>query len=400
MPDGYDFTDDESVLEEQREYAKRSDEWINLDEKAMASELSTLNSRVTACILQLSRMITENDYTKTKDMLDELRTRDLGSDGWLSTFYNTNKDAFQKYLSGDSHPEWYDALKPEMKKTYDAGKKYYRDVKYLVPVGNSLNMLLLSLRLAEGFQLMRVKENFASAGFDADLYARINTGVKRISDFLHRDWGEMERNAHISRNFLDDNLGKFPGRELEKKYREKRLEDFQGLVYSYGLLDSFEELSDGHYAVRTELLVKTGVIDRYTYKVSQTDDLKDPMQKTINDCKRIIAEDVAEAEKHCVTQDAHFLCAAFQTLAEAVSTFAEACLETYVSFKEGKSEAPYCFMKKLSALNYAKPIYSFRPDTSDPWDSGTYYQALFSEAAEALGAQGRFFVYDHGTQFL
>ena len=48
MPDGYDFTDDESVLEEQREYAKRSDEWINLDEKAMASELATLNSRVTA----------------------------------------------------------------------------------------------------------------------------------------------------------------------------------------------------------------------------------------------------------------------------------------------------------------------------------------------------------------
>ena len=397
MPNGYDFSDDESVLEEQREYAKNADKWDNLDEKAMGSELGTLNSRMSACVLQLSRMIAENDYTKTKDMLDELRTKDLGSEGWLSTFYNTNKDAFLKYLSGDAHPEWYDALKPEMKKTYDAGKKYYRDVKYLVNVGNSVNTLLQSLRLAEGFKLMRVKENFESAGFSADLYNKVNTDVKRVSDFLHRDWGELERNAHSAKRFLEENLSRLPKGELEKGYRATRLSDFQGLVYSSGLLDSFTERSDGNYGVLPDLLTKASVIDRYTYLVAQTDELKEPMQKTIDACKTILAKDFAEADKNCATQAAQFLCAAFQGLIEAVSRFAELSLETYQDFREAKDKAPYCFMRKLSALSAANPIYDFRPNTSEPWDSGTYYKDLYTEAAKALGTQARLFVYDHGA---
>ncbi len=398
MSIGYDFSDDEEVLREQREDAKRAEEWDCLNEKEMAGELNVLNSKLSACALQVSRMMADNDYTKTKDMLGALLIKDLGADGWLCSFYNTNKEAFSKAAPG-SHPDWVSGLKPDEIKAYDAALKYFLDIKHLLKIRSSTCSMLQKLRLAEGFRLMRVKDNFKSAGFDVGLYNRVNTDVQRISDFLNRDWDELEKNSPFSKRFLEANLGKLPKGELEKKYHAERIADFQSLVKSSGLLDSFDERSDGSYSPKADLLVKMAVIDRYTHNVSWTEDLKDAMTTIIEACKRIIAEDIAEAEKFCTTQAAQFLCAAFQALAEAVSAFAQASLDAYVSFKEAKAEAPYCFMKKLSSVSSAKPIYAFAPDTSDPWENGTYYKDMYQGAAKALGAQARLFAYDHGATF-
>lgn len=398
MSIGYDFSDDEEVLREQREDAKRAEQWDCLNEKEMAGELNMLNSRVSNCALQVSRMMVDNDYSKTKDLLVALLMKDLGADGWLCSFYNTNKEAFSKAAPG-SHPDWVSGLKPEEIKTYDAALTYFLDVQHLLKIRTSVYNMIQKLRLVDGFRLMRVKENFESAGFDVGLYNKVNTDVQRISDFLNRDWSELEKNSIISRRFLEDNLSRLPKGELEKRYRDERIADFQSLVRSSGLLDSFEERSNGAYSVRADILAKMAVIDGYTYKVSQTEDLKDAMTKTISECKGIIAEDIAEAEKHCATQAAQFLCAAFQVLAEAVSAFAQASLDAYVSFKEAKAEAPYCFMKKLSSISSAKPIYTFSPDSPDPWESGTYYKQMYQGAARALGAQARLFAYDHGATF-
>ena len=397
--EGFDFSDDEEVLAAQRDDAKAAEEWDNLDEKTMAGELNGLNSRVSACALQVSRMLTENDYTKTNDMLAALRIKDLSQEGWLFTFVSANADAF-KGAAGNARPEFYNGLRPEEKKNYDAALRYYRDAGYLREAAASLYMTLLRLRLAEGFRLMRVKENFDSAGFDTNLYNKVNADVRSISDFLNRSWDELEKNAHWSKKYLEEQLSKLPKRELEKGYRAERLADFQSLVRSCGLLESFVERPDGHYGVRPELQAKARVIDWYTNRVSRTDELKDPMQRTVEECKTILAGELAEAEKNCTTQAGQFLCAAFQGLIEAVSGFAQACLETYVSFKEAKSEAPYCFMKKLSAVSSAKPKYSFSPDTSDPWENGTFYEDIYAGAADALGAQAGLFVYDHGAEIV
>ncbi len=54
-------------------------------------------------------------------------------------------------------------------------------------------------------------------------------------------------------------------------------------------------------------------------------------------------------------------------------------------------------MKKLSSMDSVKPKYAFSTNTGDPWDSGTYYRDIYTEAADALGAQARLFTYDHGT---
>ena len=72
MGSGYDFSDCSDVIEEQREAARQAEEWINLNEKTMSGEINGINSRVTGCILQLSKMITENDYKKTNDRLQAL----------------------------------------------------------------------------------------------------------------------------------------------------------------------------------------------------------------------------------------------------------------------------------------------------------------------------------------
>lgn len=399
MPNGYDFSDDKDVLKEQRDAARNAEQWDRLDEKAMAGELGGLNTRVTACILQLKRMLSENDFTKTRDMLEALLLKDLSAEGWLSAFYNTNIDAFSKAASGGSYPDWYKDLGAEDKKTYDSALLYYRDVGYLMKIRGALYALLRELKLAEGFRLMRIKDNFEAAGFDVNFYSKINTDVQRISDFLNRSWDEMERNTARSQKYLENNLQRRPKGELEKEYRAERLMEFQDMLKSTGLLDSFLERAGGYYSVRSDLLAKLDVIDKYTYRVSQTADLKAAMQKTMDDCSRILAESVADADTNCTMQAARFLCAAFQTLAEEVSDFAEMALETYVNFQEAPGIAPYCFMKKLSAVSAARPKYAFQPDTSDPWDSGTYYKELYTEAANAFGSQARLFVYDHGATF-
>ncbi|MBR6332259.1 MAG: hypothetical protein IKR78_03900 [Dehalococcoidales bacterium] len=397
MADGYDFTEDDEEINAQREDAKRAEQWENLNEKVMAGALNSLNSRVSACSLQLSRMINENDYVKTKDMLDALMMKDLSSEGWLFTFYNTNKEAFLDYTPGKSHPSWYDGLSADMKKTYDVGLQYYSDVKKLVIIGSSIFMVLRTLRLADGFKLIRVKDNFESAGFDVSLYKRIDNDVQRISNLLNRDWIELENYTQKSRKYIDDNLSKLPKSELEKGYRAERLAEYSTLFKNSGLAESFVATDSEHFSPRPDILVKAAVIDEYTTKISQTLEIKDPMQKTINECRQISTEEIVDAEKKCTTQAAQFLCSAFDLLLKAISDFAEMALETYVNFQEAKDEAPYCFMKQLKSMSVVKPKYSFNPSTSDPWENGTYYEDLYIGAAQALGSQARLFAYDHGT---
>ena len=108
------FTEDDEEIIAQREDAKKDQLWMNLTEKDMAAALHALNSKLSVCYKQLTSMIGENDYVKTKDMLDSLALKDLSTEGWLVTFYNINKDAFLHYTP-KSKPNWYDALSAELK---------------------------------------------------------------------------------------------------------------------------------------------------------------------------------------------------------------------------------------------------------------------------------------------
>ncbi len=398
MGNGYDFTENEDeVLKEQRDDAKAALEWDGLDEKAIAGELNGLNSRISACIKQLSKMISDNSYLKTKDMLDALMLKDLSLEGWMSSFFNANKDAFLKAASSNKVPDWVSGLYPEEQKTYEMVLKYFIDIKMLLELSTSMYMILQMLPLTEGFKLMRIKDNFDAAGLDEGFYRKVDEDVRNISLLLNKDWNWLEKYTQKSQKFIEDNLQKLNKKELEKGYREERRKEYLELVRNYALGNTFLETSEGHFSVRADILANAEVIDNYTYRVSQTKDLKDALQKVIDECNITASVEITDAEKYCTTQSAQHLCAAFRTLAEEISKFAKLAKETYVSFKEAKDSAPYCFMKKLSSLDTAKPKYAFSPNTSDPWDRGTHYKHIYTQAASALGSQCRLFIYDHGT---
>lgn len=398
MGNGFDFTENEDeVLQEQRDAAKAAEEWQNLTEKSIMGELNGLNSRVTTCALLVQRMLADNDYQKAKDRLQALAQKDLGFDGWLSSFCFTNQSAFADYCNGTARPDWYNTLSAEEKKNYEADLKYYKEAGFLLSVASSVAGLIQMVPLEEGFRLMRIKGNFEEAGFDKELYKRMDEEIRSASVLLNLDWSELESRTRKSKTFIDSNISSMTRLELEKGYRAARLEDFKQIIRTSSLYNSLIEQPDGNYNVNPYILLLATVIDEYTFKVAQTPDLKDPMQKVINECQRIITGDIATAEKNCSSQSAQFLCEAFRTLCEAIQAFAQSGLETYVNFKEGKDESPYCFMKKLSCLSSAKAAFSFNPSMDDPWAAGTYLKDLYESAARSLGAQCRLFVYDHGA---
>ncbi len=395
MGAGYDFSDSEEVIIEQREAAEHADRWDYLDEKKMSGELNGLNSRVTACLLAIKRMMTENDFKKAKDRLDALLAQDLSPEGWIFAFREANKE----YFSPEKSAETKAGLSGSEKTRFETAETFYRDAGYLADIASAFVNIIRILPITEGFRLIRVKDNFDSAGFDEDLYKKIDANLQRITLLLNIDWSELDRFASNSAKFVEDNLGKFPRGELEKKYRAMRLEEYRRIINSFGLLDCFHDRTNGYFDARPEILAKTAVIDKYTYQVAYTEALAGPCEKTIAACRGVISKEIAEADKNCKTQSARFLSAAFHSLAETIEDFADMVLDIYKNFKDGASIAPYCFMKKLSGLSSVQPKYGFNPNTSDPWDSGTFYQEIYTDGAKAVSAHCRLFVYDHGVIF-
>jgi hypothetical protein len=290
-------------------------------------------------------------------------------------------------------------LRPEEKEQYEAVCKFYEDTYYLLNASAEIYNLIRMVPLEEGFRIIRLKDSFEEAGFDEGLYKRVDSELEKISVLLNLSWDELERGTEMSKRFVEENIQTLSKKELEQKYRKVRMYEYKQRLKNLGLLDSFYDLSDGHYAAKPYILAVTGVIDNYTARIAQTEGINDKLQATVNACKKAREGAIADAEKNCVTQAARFLCAAFDELVKAIADFAEMALEVYVNFKEGNSTAPYCFMKKLSSLSSVKPKYSFSPNVGDPWDSGTYYRDIYTEAADALGSQVRLFAYDHGATF-
>ena len=233
MPDGYDFSEDDEVLDEQRRGYKDPVNWSNLDEKAIASTLGGLNSKVTACALAVERVCSENDCIKVRDMLDDLKA-DLYGSGWLSDFYETNKSVFSK-VEGNNRPEYYRELSPEDKKKFDAGLQYFRDVAYFQKLRLSMYEIIERLKLVEGFKIDQLAFNLDKAGYNADFYRKIDADVENITSTLNMPWDLLERAASRSKQFLESNRGKLPASELEKRYRDQRLADYRKLVDSVGL---------------------------------------------------------------------------------------------------------------------------------------------------------------------
>jgi|GEM_PF-1209302 len=393
---GFDFTTDDTELIAQEEAARASELWENLSDSEVQAEINGLNSRLTAFILQLQRMVNDNDYEKTAEMCKALYTKDLGPEGWLGKFYLSNQNSFAQYAGGSARPSWYANLSADQKKTYDAVLAYYGDAAALQDLTGDTWGLLRALPLLGGFRIMRIKDNFEEAGFTKAVFDKIDADLRAISDQLSQDWAAMDRNAERSMMYYDANKDRLPVEKLSYEYFHERYKDYSDNLKKSPIAASLNDRGKGVFTVRPDVEARMEVIDTYTTRVSQSDNLEDSMKNILNRTKKILSEDVPAAEKGCTTQAGQFLAGAFQTLAEAVSDFAEMSLEIYLNFRKGEDVAPYCFMKKLPSLGSAKELYSFTVDRSDPQENGTYFVDLYRSAAKAIGKHCEDFVFHHG----
>ena len=71
-------------------------------------------------------------------------------------------------------------------------------------------------------------------------------------------------------------------------------------------------------------------------------------------------------------------------------------LEEFTKFKEGATEAPYCFMKCPEAASKASGYFGFNPGWGNSWDKGTFYYNTYKQILYAITTQCHEFVYEHG----
>lgn len=401
MGAGFDFTEDEDALrEEQLKGYEQANLWENLTEKDITLEINGVNSRVTALVLDLERMIGDNDYEKMIKRRDAVCLNDLSHEGWIHTFHEMNRESFpnQAPAPANSKPSWYRSLPAEKQKAYDTAFAYHQDTMFLMNTCDVLYDLLMTIPLKDGFRILRLKENFEEAGFTKALYEKIDIDAAAVSEQLNQSFAEMEKNARRSQIFYDDNFGLLSVQSLDKGYREQRIKDYLDNIKRSLVYDSLVDRGDGTFGVKPDVLAKMKVIDNYTYEVSQIKNLDARLEKTLEKCRKARNEYLALNDKSCKTEACRNLIASFENLVDAVQSFAEFSLEAYKNFRNGESRAPYCYMKPLPAASRIRPKYVFDPKLRNPWESGTYFEEMYIEAKVSVIRHCREFVYDHGHQ--
>ena len=399
MGNTLDFSNDtEFVLADQNEQTKQARQWENLDEKTVVAEIRNLNTRVTELALSIKKVVTDNDYENTSDLCESVYNYDLSGAGWLCSVYNYNISRMPGGWDTMSKPSWYSGLSPEEMNGYNTTVKYLKDLGYLHDASLDLFRLLIELPLLEGFRIQRLKMNFEEAGFNKDLYNRIDRDAGEMSRQLSQSWDGLEYKAQNAEKYLRDNLGKMSQQDLYRNYRQMRLKAYQDDFSHSPLSESFNTRSDGTFTVKPSVLAEMGVIDKYTEKVSNTTDFKDKLDKTIAKCKQIATGNLLICNKLCKEPECRNVVGAFETLIEQVQLFAEMSLEVYTSFRDPGDDAPFCFMKKLKAYGSIRGNYSFNPNTFtyDPWGGGTSFRDMYEQAAKAFGQHCQDFAYNHG----
>ena len=392
---GFDFTTDDTELIAQEE-AREAELWENLDESAIKSEINGLNTRICTVAKELERIVADNNYEATAELIKALWTKDLSAEGWIGKFCSTNREVFAKTTGGE-WMTWFNNLSPEKQKTFRDVQGYYSDAGALLDVCARVYELLRVLPLKDGFRIARIKENLENSGINKEMYESIGKDAKAFSDQINQDWAAMERNAERSAMYYEANKDKLPPEKLGFYYYQERLKDYLDNLKKNYAYPNLVDRGNGQFGVNPFTYANTGGMDRYTFTISQFSDLRDSMGKVIEMAKKILSAEIPAAEKACKTQPCQFLVGAFQMLVESVVSFAETAHEIYDNFRSGSDQFPYCFMKKLSAYGSLKPKYSFNPDQADPWENGTYFQEMYVQAAKAVTEHCKEFVYDHGV---
>lgn len=382
----YDFTNGDDVG------SGNPNVWGNIDEAKIQNELNGLISRINEVSSYIQKFVYNCDYEKMAKLYQNMWTNDLSPGGWLQSFYSSNKADLDKYAKGNSRPSYYFDMTDADQKKYDAASKYYADISYIVPVAEQIRIAMMPLPLQNGYMFQRFVMNFTEAGFMEELYHKINSDIKEVSELINSSWTYFESRADKSKRYYESNYRTMAKDALNRGYRQARIQDHQFNLETTKARDSFTARSDGSYTVNPSVLAQMKVLDKYTEQVAYTENIEDGMNKTIEPLRNVKSTLLPVADKNCTDKQCHALVEALYTLCDKVMEFASDCKNVYQRFKDRDDESPYIYMRPLPAFSSMQRKYSLEPISSDPWHDGTRFYALYQNAADSLTQHCREFV--------
>ncbi len=369
--------------------------WENYDAGWVNNEIANLIARINNVDDNLESMVYRNDYESTSEGYTNLWMNDLGTSGWISYFYNTNKDNFEPFIAKKTYPSWYGTAEPAQKQKYDSARKCFTDCAALIKPMTELRKIMMLIPLKESFKFMRVTYNFDSAGFTTTLYQKINNDLKTVSNIINSNWNTLESGAIASKNYYDQYAGKVSRSEMISGYRQARMKDYLADLQTSPARDSFIANSSGIFSVSSSHMAKLRVIDKYTLQIASLNNIEDDMKAAMESLRKL-NEDLGKAYGAVSGTPFTELLNALDSLRTTIYDYCESGLHVYTSYKNHETEMPYIFVCPLPCLNEIKVAYGFEPLTADPWKDGTAFEAMYTRAAKALSLHCYDFVYEHG----
>lgn len=375
-------------------FTKDDMSWESATEGSIKNEISALSSRLSNAVSLLYSMVYKNDYDNTEDAYSYIWMNDFSAGGFITSFYNTNKNALAAY-TGSNVPSWYHQANPETQKAFTASARFFSDFSLLVKPFENLRKLMMLYPLKDSFRYQRITLNLDEAGLGIEFYQSINTDVSEVSRIINQSWDTMERNATISRRYYSEKGGSVARSDFIQGYRKARLKDYEGEYETSSIRKSFDMRSDGSFTVKPSVLAKAIVVDKYTTQLTTLNGIEDDVKDAMKNCAAI-RESIQVNYDKFKTQECHQLVESIFKFIQEIYDFAEASLNVYTCYKNKDDDQPYCFERVLPAFSSMKANYGFEPLTADPWHDGTQYEKLYRKAANALSQHCKDFVYNHG----
>ena len=386
MDNEYDFTDGEDIG------AENPNAWGNINAAKIQSELTGLISRINETAVYLDKFVYNCDYEKMNKLYTNMYTSDLAPGGWLQSFYNTNHDDMDKYAGTNTRPNYYFEMSDADQKAFDVAIDYYADISYLVQAAEKMRVAMMKLPLLQGYTFQRFVLNFTEAGFMEDTFHKINSDIKEISELINNSWTYFESRATRAKKYYENNYRSMSKSDLNRGYRQARIQDHQFHLEASRARDSFVARTDGTYTVHPAVLTRMEILDKYTERVAYTENIEEGMDKVMDGLRNVVSTILPVVVKNCSDKQCSALADGLYHLCDKVIEFASTSKNVYRRFKERDDESPYIFMKPLPVFSSMQPKYSLEPITSDPWHNGTSYCVLYRMAAQALSQHCREFV--------
>ena len=374
--------------------------WRSFDKETPKAEISTICTKAYDLIKLINHMVYNNDYLNTSAAFIDFHNNYLGDASWVSQFYRENKTEFEPCLKSTSRPSWYQELTSTERDTFELALKYGKDASLSVSPVDQMQQLMLWVPLLSSFQLVRLTMTLIDEQFDKEFYDQINRDIECANSMICKSWNNMDNvYSRISEAYYKANHGKIPNEELNRVYRQKRVEDYiDTFKRCYPELKyTFPVDEKGQFSVGLNGYVLYQALDSYMHKVAEVmnGDLESQLEACIKKCEHLDAV-IKSRMQQCQTDEFLMLHTALEGLNAEIKDYCQLALKVYTSFKNGDENDPYCYARKLPCYSQLKGTYGLSAISSDPVKAGTKFVMLYQSAANALNMHRLEFVEYHG----